>query len=587
MESVDMFNAATAPLTFHDFLDRMRHPLAADFVRSIKTFIMDFTTKVPDPDSDSESVQTFLSTTEGAFQAHPLFANATDEELESAGEGLEKYLMTKLFARAFAPLPEEVEHDQRLSEKMGMLQQFIRPEHLDIPPSFQNESSWLLAQKELQKINTYKAPRDKLVCILNCCRVINNLLLNVSLATNDNPSGADDFLPILIYIVIKANPPQLHSNLLYISRYRHRSRLISEASYFYTNLVSAETFISTLEAKSLSMDKGEYEKQLQAARAVLDGMNMPSPLPSRTVPQETHGLVGREEEHASLPSNEAANKIEPGPGLTIHKEDQIESPLLPAASTSAIVASTNALHSPKESKQRNLGASIKKLEAAAIPAVLEADRSGQLAIDYPYLYASAGDLRVADVESLLSAYKELALKYCVLCKAVEGTGISEKNHRVSSPVVDSKDAGTARFSSTAELESAPESTSHSESMAVTGEQSILKEEQAPDVKRTIQSDGLQDLFDGMHVRGEGSDEGKVSSPESPTFGNMGREEYPSDNHSGREMEPQPEKRVYNDESAVEEEHVVAEDTGHSSHEIFEESRDPSIDKEEVVESVTG
>jgi hypothetical protein len=51
--------------------------------------------------------------------------------------------MTKLFARAFAPVPEEVEHDQRLSEKMGMLQQFIRPEHLDIPPSFQNESSWL------------------------------------------------------------------------------------------------------------------------------------------------------------------------------------------------------------------------------------------------------------------------------------------------------------------------------------------------------------------------------------------------------------------------------------------------------------
>ncbi len=39
-----------------------------------------------------------------------------------------------------------------------------------------NEPSWLLAQKELQKINQYKAPRDKLVCVLNCCRVINNLL---------------------------------------------------------------------------------------------------------------------------------------------------------------------------------------------------------------------------------------------------------------------------------------------------------------------------------------------------------------------------------------------------------------------------
>ena len=39
MDSVDMFNAATAPLTFHDFLDRMRHPQAADLVRSIKRLV--------------------------------------------------------------------------------------------------------------------------------------------------------------------------------------------------------------------------------------------------------------------------------------------------------------------------------------------------------------------------------------------------------------------------------------------------------------------------------------------------------------------------------------------------------------------
>lgn len=49
----------------------------------------------------------------------------------------------------------------------------------------------------------YKAPRDKLVCILNCCRVINNLLLNMAMAAQGNPPGADDFLPVLIYVVIK------------------------------------------------------------------------------------------------------------------------------------------------------------------------------------------------------------------------------------------------------------------------------------------------------------------------------------------------------------------------------------------------
>lgn len=51
----------------------------------------------------------------------------------------------------------------------------------------------------------YKAPRDKLVCILNCCKVINNLLINASIALKDNPPGADDFLPVLIYVTLKAS----------------------------------------------------------------------------------------------------------------------------------------------------------------------------------------------------------------------------------------------------------------------------------------------------------------------------------------------------------------------------------------------
>jgi hypothetical protein len=55
-----------------------------------------------------------------------------------------------------------------------------------------------LAVKELQKINSFKAPREKLLCIMSCCLVINNLLLNIL-------SGADEFLPILIYVTIKAS----------------------------------------------------------------------------------------------------------------------------------------------------------------------------------------------------------------------------------------------------------------------------------------------------------------------------------------------------------------------------------------------
>ncbi|KAJ6809173.1 vacuolar protein sorting-associated protein 9A-like [Iris pallida] len=197
-------SATTAPLAWHDFLERMSHPSASDFVKSIKSFIISFSNSVPDPEKDSAAVQEFLAKMEGSFRSHNLWAGSSEEELQSAGEGLEKYVMTKLFNRAFASLPEEVHSDEELFEKIALLQQLIQPENLDIKPVFQNETSWLLAQKELQKINMYKAPRDKLVCILNCCKVINNLLRNVSMASKDNPPGADDFLPVLIYVTIKA-----------------------------------------------------------------------------------------------------------------------------------------------------------------------------------------------------------------------------------------------------------------------------------------------------------------------------------------------------------------------------------------------
>ena len=42
---------------------------------------------------------------------------------------------------------------------------------------------------------------------------------------------------MLIYVVIKANLPQLASNLEYIQRFRMHSRMAAEFAYFYTQLV--------------------------------------------------------------------------------------------------------------------------------------------------------------------------------------------------------------------------------------------------------------------------------------------------------------------------------------------------------------
>ncbi|WOK96535.1 vacuolar protein sorting-associated protein 9A isoform X1 [Canna indica] len=264
---IPMESSSASYPNFNDFTSRLRQPAAADLLQSIKSFTVSFSLQNPHASYDNgKRVQDFLATMETSINEHPLWAHASYEEIDNAIECLEKYIMTKLFNNTFPSSTEDLKLDLEISEKVSLLQHFIKPDHLDVPRVLQNEASWLFAAKELQKINAFKAPRDKLLCIINCCHAINNLLLDISMTSNHKPAGDDDFLPILIYVTIKANPPQLHSNLKYVKLFRKHSKLVSEVEYCLTNLISAKTFIKSIDATSLSMDASQFHKRMQLAK---------------------------------------------------------------------------------------------------------------------------------------------------------------------------------------------------------------------------------------------------------------------------------------------------------------------------------
>uniref|UniRef100_A0ACD5TW93 Uncharacterized protein n=1 Tax=Avena sativa TaxID=4498 RepID=A0ACD5TW93_AVESA len=376
------------------------------FVPLLPSFIVTFSNRAPDPERDSAAVQEFLENMEGAFRAHTPWAGSSEEELESAGEGLEKYVMTKLYNRVFASVPEDVRSDEELFEKMSLLQQFVRPENLDIKPEYQNETSWLLAQKELQKINMYKAPRDKLACILNCCKVINNLLMNASHMSNDNAPGADEFLPVLIYVTLKANPPQLHSNLLYIQRYRCQSRLVSEAQYFFTNILSAESFIWNIDAESLSMDERDFQKKIDLARERLLGLSVGS----ENQDNQTN-LDVREYRSQTLKSSGSSD-------VNLSLKDHVQGPVQDKKRESDV-----------SSKSVERVQSITDLEKKGATELLKDDDLNKVFQEYPFLFARSGDLTVADVDNLLNSYKQLVLRYVALS---QGMGVTPQTSLVQS-----------------------------------------------------------------------------------------------------------------------------------------------------------
>ncbi|KAK9823919.1 hypothetical protein WJX72_006354 [[Myrmecia] bisecta] len=365
---------ATQPLSFAEFLERMKEPSAADLVRAIKNFIKTFDDRPCDPERDGQHVQDFLARSESVFRQHPVWASAPPEHQAQATEGLEKYLMTKIYSKTFAQSPLDRERDEALSQRMAALA-FVRPEHLDIPEAYQDEKAWLLAMKELHKINQYKAPRDKIVCILNCCRVINNLL-HVAIQQGE-ARGADDFLPVLIYVVIHANPPQLASNLEYIQRFRMQSRMQSESAYFFTQLYSAACFIETINTNSLSMDPDEFIARMVAA-GIPDMQVMPTP---------------------SSPSFRHSSP----PPVVVTAPVTSTSARAPPAQNPSVAAGPAA-------QQHGAGyrwPSLAELQAEGVARVLEAEQGGGLQQRHKYLYASPQDLRLGDISQLLTAYKEL------------------------------------------------------------------------------------------------------------------------------------------------------------------------------------
>lgn len=78
------------------------------------------------------------------------------------------------------------------------------------------------------------------------------------------PTGADDFLPVLIYVVLKAQPKNPMSNIEFIRDFRLPHRLRGEEDYYFTAYDSALAFLEKLDASHLKIDPKEFKNQYEA-----------------------------------------------------------------------------------------------------------------------------------------------------------------------------------------------------------------------------------------------------------------------------------------------------------------------------------
>lgn len=92
---------------------------------------------------------------------------------------------------------------------------------------------------------------------LNLSPAVETPLLTVSPPPKEpTPVSGDVLLPLLIFAVVKSNPPQLVSHLLYTQRFRNRS-VGGEESYCLVNLMAVVEFLENVDLAALGLKESE------------------------------------------------------------------------------------------------------------------------------------------------------------------------------------------------------------------------------------------------------------------------------------------------------------------------------------------
>ncbi|KAK2576023.1 hypothetical protein KPH14_007375 [Odynerus spinipes] len=197
-------------------------------------------------DEKQDLVDNFLSKIHVEMDNDSIWQAASESQLELARVVVERTVMARVYHNALYPNGDgDVYRDQLLYDHIKKLAKVITPNHKDlrIPKVYHYECPWPWAQAELAVISAYKTPRDKLQCVFRCATTIMNLL---SMASERGIPAADDLIPVLVYVIIKTNPPSLLSTIQYVDSF-YGNRLEGEEQYWWTQFCSAIEFIKTMD----------------------------------------------------------------------------------------------------------------------------------------------------------------------------------------------------------------------------------------------------------------------------------------------------------------------------------------------------
>ncbi|XP_053213416.1 rab5 GDP/GTP exchange factor-like [Panonychus citri] len=214
-------------------------------------------------DEMSSAVNKFYQSMINRFEDLPIFKEIVQVSVDQLIDYTEIRLLSSMCNTIFNQiLIEDESKDLQLQSQIRNLN-WITTDHLELDLDLSKPEICDYMDQAISHIiemGSKGIPLQKLECIFNCSKALLQLLY---LSREGEPVSADLFLPALVYTVIQANPPLLHSNIKLINQFSSPNRLSSgEMSYYFTNLCCAVAFIEKLDGESLNLSEEEFRRYI-------------------------------------------------------------------------------------------------------------------------------------------------------------------------------------------------------------------------------------------------------------------------------------------------------------------------------------
>jgi hypothetical protein len=115
-------------------------------------------------------------------------------------------------------------------------------------------------KKCIQRLDESNSVNDKLSCIREAHASLNNAI-KFSEGT-ESDAGQDEITPLFQYIIIKAHPYKIISNMNYIKTFLDESELSGSKGFLVTQIESAVSYIDNINNETLKMSLDEYNRKI-------------------------------------------------------------------------------------------------------------------------------------------------------------------------------------------------------------------------------------------------------------------------------------------------------------------------------------